>query len=300
MLRVRLEASRVLNDPRYLCPGARLYATDEQNLGLKVTSKDCSVSKPNGDLLFMLVRNAIPRQVWYPAYQLLRTVSGNLSNRPNIIGQNLRLPTMRKDGSLSNFNMAPKAVVDQFGGNADLLGYYRYKNPAPGVVDCAPTAWTQGESDLYLRCQEFIRAVDEVYRLMLPAEYKRQQSVIQAVPAHLRILDTAFTTLYVLRNAPTAIHTDDFDAAGTFGCMASLGQFSGNALIWPKYRIGVDYQPGDVLLADVHEYHGNLPLLRGERVSCVFFVRTGMEECPAEDHAGVQGNNSVRSRAVNK
>jgi len=79
MLRVRLEDSRVLNDPRYLSPGARLYTTDEQKLGIKITSNQCRVTKPNGDLLFMLVKDVIPHEIWYPAYQLLRTVSGNLS-----------------------------------------------------------------------------------------------------------------------------------------------------------------------------------------------------------------------------
>lgn len=178
----------------------------------------------------------------------------------NIIGSKLRLPTMRKDGSVSNFNMAPRAVVEAFGGNADLLGYYRYKNPAPGVVECAPTAWTQGSnglSSVYEGCMDFIRKVDEVYRLWLQPEYERQRAVVEAVPDDRRIYDTAFTTLYVLKNAPTAVHTDDFDAEGTFGCMASLGDFAGNALVWPKYRIGVDYRPGDVLLGDVHECHGN-------------------------------------------
>jgi hypothetical protein len=284
MLSIRLEESRILNDPAYLTVGARLFTTDVEKLGIHIATKDCRVEKPDGSLLFRLVKNVIPEDVWRPAYQLLRTVSGDLSNRPNIIGSNLRLPTIRKDGSLSNFNIAPKAVVDKFGGSADLLGYYRYKNPAPGVVDCAPTAWTQGKngglSPVYSGCFDFIRKVDEVYRFMLKPEYERQKAVVDAVPPNFRILDTAFTTLYVLRNAPTAIHTDDFDAEGTFGCMATLGNWEGNALVFPKYRLGCDYRPGDVILADVHELHGNLPLLSGERVACVFFVRTGMDQCP--------------------
>ena len=228
----------------------------------------------------MVVKDVIPESVWRPAYQLLRTVSGNLSNRPNIIGQNLRLPTLRSNGTVSNFNLAPRAVVNHFGGNADLLGFYRYKNPAPGIVDCAPTAWTESESDIYLGCAEFIRKVDETYRTWLPNEYQTQMQYVHTVPQNFRILDTAFTTLYVLKNAPTAVHTDDFDYEKSFGVMSSLGDFTGNQLVWPKYRIGVDYRPGDVLLGDVHEYHCNLPLLGGERVSCVFFVRTGMHACP--------------------
>lgn len=61
--------------------------------------------------------------------------------------------------------------------------------------------------------------------------------------------------------------------------MATLGDFRGNEICFPKFRVGVDYKPGDVLLADVHEMHGNFPLLSGERVACVFFVRKGMDGC---------------------
>ncbi|MGB9233872.1 MAG: hypothetical protein WCC04_05620 [Terriglobales bacterium] len=279
----RIDSNDILTDPAYLTAGARLFTTDVKKLGIHIVSTQCRIDKPNGDPLFVLIKGAIEEKVWRPAYELLRTVNGDLSNRPNVIGSNLRLPTLRTDGSVSNFNVAPKAVVDEFGGRADLLGYFKYKNPAPGVVHCAPTAWTEGKngglSPVYSGCFDFIRKVDEVYRLMLEPEYNRQKAVVQAVPPNFCILDTAFTTLYVLKNAPTAVHTDDFDAEGTFGCMASLGEWEGNALVFPKYRIGCNYQPGDVILADVHEMHGNLPLLSGERVACVFFVRTGMHQC---------------------
>jgi hypothetical protein len=284
MQHVRLDASCILNDPAYLKDGARLFSTDEQKLGITIKSNECRVEKPDGSLLFMLLKDVIEESIWEPAYKLLRTVEGDVANRPNIIGQNLRMAGIRKNGTVSNWMMAPKAVASAFGGEADLLGYYRYKNLGPGRVNCAPTAWTSGKngglSPVYSGCFKFIQKVDEVYRTMLDVEYKRQQAVVSKVPKGYRILDTVFTTLYVLKNAPTAIHTDDFDANGTFGCMASLGEWTGNVLVFPKYRIGCDYRPGDVILADVHEFHGNLPLLSGERVSCVFFVRTGMDQCP--------------------
>lgn len=293
MLR-RLNASRLLPDNHpILSVGERLYTTHEQSLELDILARPSGkfrkqqdddileIKKPNGDPLFTLVRNAIKESVWRPAYETLRTVSGSLANRPDIIGKKLRMPGINKAGQASNFNSAPKPIVDAFGGNSDLLGYYRYKNPAPGVVDCAPTAWTTGNSNVLLGCMEFIRKVDEVYRTTMDKEYAGQMKVVNKVPQNWRMYDTAFTTLYVLKNAPTAVHKDTADATGTFGCMASLGEFEGNELVFPQYRIGVDYRPGDVILADVHEWHTNLPLLPGgERVSCVFFVREGMDACP--------------------
>jgi hypothetical protein len=60
-------------------------------------------------------------------------------------------------------------------------------------------------------------------------------------------------------------------------------------LVFPQYRVAVDLGTRDVLLADVHEWHGNTPLVGAggeyERVSCVFYYRTGMRHCrpPAEE-----------------
>ena len=291
MQQKRIKTDQLLNDPAILKVGARLFTTDEKPLGIQViTHKDCggfgfTAYKPDGSILFVLLKGALfevlSEKELDSTYKLLRTVSGDLSNRPDIIGEKMRMPTIRKDGTASNFNLAPKAVVDAMGGNSDLLGFYKYKNPAPGVADCAPTAWTTREPRLYGDMQRFIHAVDEVYRTFLPNQYQTQMAYVRTIPPELRIGETAFTTLYVLKNAPTAVHKDKFDYAKSFGVMATLGDWRGNAIVWPKYRIGVDYRPGDVLLGDVHEYHCNLPLLSGERVSCVFFVRTGMHQCPA-------------------
>ena len=285
-----IKANQLLNDPTILKVGARLFTTDEKRLGIQViTHKDCDdigfiAYKPDRSILFVLLKGALldvlSEKEFDSTYELLRTVSGDLSNRPDIIGEKMRMPTIRKDGVASNFNMAPRAVVDAMGGNSDLLGFYKYKNPAPGVLDCAPTAWTTGEPALYGDLQGFICGVDQVYRTFLPTQYQTQMAYVRSIPPELRIGETAFTTLYVLKNAPTAVHKDKFDYAKSFGVMATLGDWKGNAIVWPKYRIGVDYRPGDVLFGDVHEFHSNFPLLSGERVSCVFFVRTGMHECP--------------------
>jgi len=290
MRRRDIKAHEILNDPVILTPGARLYTTDEKRLGIQImTHKDCDdegliVRKPDGSILFVLLRavlfDLLSKSEFDSSYELLRTVNGDLSNRPDIIGEDMRMPGIRKDGTASKFNMAPKAIVDAMGGNSGLLGFYKYKNPKPGFVSCAPTAWTVGEPRLYGELQLFISAVDQAYRNFLPKHYETHMSFVRTIQPELRMGQTAFTTMYVLKNAPAAIHKDKFDYQKAFGVMATLGDWRGNAVVWPKYRIGCDYRPGDVILCDVHEYHCNLPLLAGERVSCVFFVRKGMDQCP--------------------
>jgi hypothetical protein len=135
-------------------------------------------------------------------------------------------------------------------------------------------------SDIYVGALPFVHEIDRVYQTFLPQQYSRQMEYVRTVPEQWKIAGTAFTTLYVLRNCPTALHVDKLDLPESFGVMSTLGDFRGGEICFPKYRVAVDYRPGDVLLADVHELHGNFPVTSGERVSCVLFVRQGIHECP--------------------
>ncbi len=84
---------------------------------------------------------------------------------------------------------------------------------------------------------------------------------------------------------------DKGDLKEGFGVMCCLGDFGGCDLVFPRYRVAVRYQEGDVLLANVgHEVHGNTPLLNPdgtvprvgrepERLVCVFYYNEGMDQC---------------------
>jgi thymine dioxygenase len=99
------------------------------------------------------------------------------------------------------------------------------------------------------------------------------------------IEDTTFSSIAVNQNFQTAIHTDQGDLKGSFGVLMCFkrGDFTGGELIFPKFRVAVDFREGDVLLADVHEAHGNTPILGepGEftRMSCVFYFRERILHC---------------------
>jgi hypothetical protein len=49
-----------------------------------------------------------------------------------------------------------------------------------------------------------------------------------------------------------------------------LGNFSRGALVLLRWRIAIPYKPGDLLLFDAEELHGNLPF-EGERLSAAFY-----------------------------
>jgi hypothetical protein len=101
---------------------------------------------------------------------------------------------------------------------------------------------------------------------------------------------TPFTTITCNRSWRTAAHVDKGDLKEGFGVMCCLGDFAGCHLVFPRYRVAVNYQEGDVLLANVHEVHGNTPLLNPdgsvpildrepERLVCVFYYQEKMEQC---------------------
>jgi hypothetical protein len=142
------------------------------------------------------------------------------------------------------------------------------------------TVWTLRKPELYTKVLRFVKEINDIYETHLPKEYAKQREYVDTIEEDYKIKGTAFTTLYVLKNAPTATHVDTFDYPEAFGVMATLGNFQGGEICFPRFRIAIDYQPGDLLLADVHQLHGNFPVLEGERVACVLFVRKGIHKCP--------------------
>src|SRR6202007_161381 len=101
---------------------------------------------------------------------------------------------------------------------------------------------------------------------------------------------TPFTTITCNKSWRTAAHVDKGDLKEGFGVMCCLGDFEGCDLVFPRYRTAVRYREGDVLLANVHEVHGNTPLRNvdgsvpeggrePERLVCVFYFQEKMEQC---------------------
>jgi hypothetical protein len=96
---------------------------------------------------------------------------------------------------------------------------------------------------------------------------------------------TAFTTITVNMNFRTAVHKDAGDLKQGFGVLSVLeaGDYSGCYLVFPQYRVAVDMRSADVLLCDVHEWHGNTPLVgkkgKYQRISVVLYYREKMFKC---------------------
>jgi hypothetical protein len=256
----------------------RLLSTQREELGRYVIREDdTTVYKPDGSILLVLVKKCIPEDIQKQAWVELSRVKGDASNRADIIDKDARMQRIRKDGRVSKRVAVPKSVLKAAGGFADHLGYYDFLDDRNRkLVKPAPTAWTlRNKGRAYLESLPLIYRVDKMYREHLPKERAVQMSFANRIPARFRIGDTAFTTVYVIKDLPTAVHTDkgDLGTGEGFGVMCTLGCYMGGAICFPRYRAIVQYKPGDLLFADVHEAHGNFPMVEGERICCVFHVR---------------------------
>jgi hypothetical protein len=226
-------------------------------------------------------------------YEHLKTVHGDCGTRPETIGAQ-RIFRKRADNSISKQYRADEKLVKEYrkgGCRADYLGYFE-------TPHCRQTAWTRENPEVLKGVHSLIVAADNVFKESLPDRYQFQYYHACESP-DFQLWNTAFSTMTVNRKLSTTYHQDKGDLKGGFGVMLTLGNFKGGALVFPAFKVAIDYQPGSLILADVHETHGNLPLKDGDdRVTCILYVRERIKKCGlAEDvEDRMKGKMSVHAR----
>ena len=161
---------------------------------------------------------------------------------------------------------------------------------------CRLTAWTGRNLPRWAELNPFLRAIADQLALHVPDRHRAQiEQVRRTQPAWI-IEGTPFTTVTVNNTYPTGMHTDkgDLDAGfSTLACLRRGGPYTGGALLFPEYRVGVEMRDGDLLLMDAHEWHANTDIVCGcgralfglcqtcgaERISVVSYFRTAMVDC---------------------
>jgi hypothetical protein len=122
-----------------------------------------------------------------------------------------------------------------------------------------------------------IKEIDHEYLRLVPDRYKLQLKKAKQTP--FKIPGTSFTTITTNVNFQTSLHKDTGDDAEGFGNLVVIedGKYSGAETCFPQYGIGVDVRSGDILLMDVHEWHGNLQMKPEtkdvKRLSVVCYLR---------------------------
>jgi hypothetical protein len=243
-----------------------------------LVSSDANVYRPDGSLLLAYRADVLGQQECTAAQSALRKATETLSiNRGIASGKKDKAADRRikRDGTVTN-TVEAKPV------HSGIVGYFdRYQR----IPYCRLTAFNLDHPERFTAALPFIRSVDDVFREVAPERYAAQIEMVTRTHPDFVIHGTAFTTITVNRNWQTAVHQDAGDYRPGFGVMSALrsGTFDGCYLVFPAYRVAVDMQTRGVCLADVHEWHGNTPLVgrpgEYERLSCVFYYRANMHRC---------------------
>ena len=136
--------------------------------------------------------------------------------------------------------------------------------------------------DRYKKLIPLIKDVDKLYAQMVPDKYKLQKK--KANQTYFKIDNTAFTTITTNVNFQTAVHTDKGDDQDGFGNLTVIehGKYLGGETCFPQYGIGVNMRSNDIIFMDVHQPHGNLPIVLetpdAKRLSVVCYLRKNIWE----------------------
>lgn len=284
-------------------------------------NEDTIAYKPNGEILLIYKKNVLSDGVCKNAWPSLRKAAvmsqnrgiaaGILSDNPELRHGNrvkkaapgfiskMRARPLKQDGTVSNTNYAQQV-------ESGIIGYFDRNARFPY---CRQTAFLIKDADKWENVLPFIRSVDAVFKKNCPERYNIQKAKIEETSDDFVINGTAFTTITVNKNWQTAVHQDKGDLREGFGVLSALcaGNFKGCYFCYPKYKVAVDLRTRDVVLADVHEWHGNTPIIgleidgkkHYERISCVFYMRANMVYCGTAKDEEERAKNRKRGDKVN-
>lgn len=253
--------------------------------------EDADVRLPDGTLVCAFRRWAIAPFIAGAAAAALDNFRQIPWNRGTaVIGKGASRP-VRLGGRVSKTREIDTQAPEIRGIDSGIVGFYERVIRTPY---CRPCAWNARNPERWQKVVRLAQEVDRVFFDGAPERYMAQSDyAAQFVREEWMIPKTAFSTITVNRNFRTRVHKDAGDYAPGFGTLtvARSGKYAGAYFVMPtlRPRVAFDMQTGDVLLSDVHQWHGNTPIEgipgRFERVSFVFYLRSKMVGClsPVEE-----------------
>lgn len=198
-------------------------------------------------------------------------------------------------GYKSNTNAAHDVKVA-----SGIIGYFdRY----PRFPYARETSFLVNYPAEWRKLQPFIHKVNSIFEQNMPDRYAVQKDIVSNISSDWIIGDTVFSTITVNKTYRTACHKDEGDLKEGFGVMAyfETNPLLGGYLVIPAYRVAVKLKHGDVVLFDVHEWHGNTPIKpltpTSNRITCVFYLRENLLRCGDGKH---EINRAKKVRQIGK
>lgn len=254
-----------------------------------------------GKVLAKFRKGVIPPAVQRRAFESFITAAGKTSNRGVSAGWDERavrqyvkaaggVDYVRQEGSVRfQIVYADRGVSKTNHAVPVESGTIGYMDRNPRFPNCRQTAFNQHHLEKFKAGYPIIKMVDGYYRDLMPEQYRLQREEADRTAQDFVIKNTAFTTVTVNRNWQTAVHKDAGDFEQGFGNLVALraGEYEGGHLVLPRHGVGFDLQNGDLLLMDVHEWHGNTPIIEKStnpvRLSLVMYYRKNMIHCDSAE-----------------
>tara|TARA_R100000329_G_scaffold35345_2_gene33217 strand:+ start:2700 stop:3590 length:891 start_codon:yes stop_codon:yes gene_type:complete len=245
-------------------------------------------------------KKIIPGNIAKQAYEVLKSVATQSTNRGASAGlkengKATALNIRKKDGVRSNTNYSGSV-------NSGIIGYFDRNARFPY---CRQTAFNEKQFEKFKKAYPIIKLVDTKYSELMPEHYALQRKIADETSQDFVIKNTAFTTVTVNKNWQTAVHTDKGDYAKGFGNLVVLrkGRYTGGYFVLPKWGVAFDLQNCDLLLVDVHQWHGNTPINKidedATRVSLVMYYRENMISCGTADEEVERAKNRKSGDKLN-
>jgi hypothetical protein len=166
-----------------------------------------------------------------------------------------------------------------------IAGYYdRY----PRIPYGRACGYNEREPEKFEMSFPYLRKLNEVFKKELPVRWAAQRACANKLDPKFLIDETVFTTLTVNYNWRTAGHRDAGDLSSGFSNISGVGRgWKGFVFTLPEWKVGINLQPGDLLLVSNHEgIHTNTEAEGddNDRVSIVAYFREKMLELKSWDY----------------
>lgn len=170
-------------------------------------------------------------------------------------------------------------------GNQFLGSIVGYMDRTVMMPFCRRTQYTRDEIEKFEKALPYIKEVSDNYKKLTPKNWEYQNEYAKATNKNFVIKDTVFTTVTINKDWQTAVHKDSGDLEKGFGnlsCYKTKG-LKGGYFVLPEWKIAFDLDNCDLLLVDVHQWHGNTVIEKeteqDERISFVMYYRENMIKC---------------------
>ena len=240
-----------------------------------VLNDDADVYTEDGKMLLRFRKKVLDTQYIDDTYEALKefmkkttTDSGKASGSEKGLGTGQKTPVMSNIiGYFDKWSISQKATFKNSG----------IKPPG----SCRLCTFNVNYPEKWAKIVPLIKDINEQYKELCPNEYKDQRKAAKSTPFHIE--GTAFSTITTNLNFRTAAHKDAGDWPTGFGNLVVIERgppYKGAYTGFPQYGVAVDCRQGDFLAMDVHQLHGNSPMIpsddTSQRLSLVSYLREGI------------------------